>query len=84
MKEKGIIKRYEELWIKIRDLIRSVTEKPDDYHEKYMRIKFDSDDELSLNKTIESPVMIIVVRAIFYEYNKHYLQVFLDEFFYGL
>ena len=28
------IKKYVELWIKIRDLIRSVTEKPDNYDEK--------------------------------------------------
>ena len=37
-------KKYEELWIKIRDLIRSVTEISDDYDEKYMRIKLDTDD----------------------------------------
>ena len=30
-----------------------------------MKIKFDSDDELPLNKTIEIPVMVIVVRVIF-------------------
>ena len=28
------LKKYEELWIKIRDLIRSVTKKSDDYDEK--------------------------------------------------
>ena len=37
-------KKYEELWIKIRDLIRSVTKISDDYDEKYMRIKLDTDD----------------------------------------
>ena len=31
---------------------------------KYMRIKFSSDDELPLNKTIDFPSMAIVVRAI--------------------
>ena len=46
------IKKYEELWIKIRDLIRSITKNSDDYDEKYIKIKFDSDDELPLNKTI--------------------------------
>ena len=56
-------KKYEELWIKIRDLIRSVTKKLDD--EKYVKIKLDSDDKLPLSKTIEIPVMVIVVRAIF-------------------
>ena len=40
-------KRYEELWSKIRYLIRSMTKDSDDYDEKYMNIKFNSDDELS-------------------------------------
>ena len=34
-----IIKKYEELWNKIRDLIRSITENSDDYDKKYMKIK---------------------------------------------
>ena len=76
---KQIIKEYEELWSKIRDLIRSVTKKSDDYDEKYMKINFDSDDNLPLNKTTEIPSMITVVRAIFLKNNKYYPQIFLDE-----
>ena len=38
------IKKYEEPWIKIRDLISSITKKFDNYDEKYMKIKFGSDD----------------------------------------
>ena len=41
---KKIIKKYEELRNKIRDLIRSITKNSDDYDEKYVKIKFDSDD----------------------------------------
>ena len=74
-----IINKYEELRSKIRDLIRPITKKSDDYDEKYMKIKINSDDELPLNKTIEIPIMIIVVRTVFYEKNKYYPQVFLDE-----
>ena len=44
-----------------------------------MKTKFNSDDELPLNKTIETPGMIIFVRAAFHENNKYYPQVFLDE-----
>ena len=47
------IKKYEELWIKIRDLIRSITKNLDDYDEKYIKTKFDSDYELPLKKIIE-------------------------------
>ena len=70
-----IKKCEEQLWIKINDLIRSVTKQSDDYDEKYIKIKFYLDDELPLNKTIEIPVMIIVVTAIFYE-NKYYPHIF--------
>ena len=55
------IEKFEELWSKIRDLIRLITRNSDDYDEKYMKIKFNSDDELTLNKTIEIPSMIIVL-----------------------
>ena len=81
---KDKIKKYEELWSKIRDLIRLITKNSDDYDEKYMKIKFSSDDELPLNKTIEIFCMIIVVRAVFKENNKYYPQVFLDEYLYKL
>ena len=79
---KEIIKKYEELWSKIRDLIRSITKNSDGYDEKYMKIKFVSDDELPLNKTIEIHKVTIVVRTIIYENNKYYPQVLLDEYLY--
>ena len=37
-----------------------------------MKIKFDSGDNLPLNKTTEIPVMTMVVRAVFYENDKYY------------
>ena len=61
---------------KIRDLIRSMTKNSDDYDEKYMKIKFDLDEARTLNKMIEIPSMIIVVRAVFHENSKYSLQVF--------
>ena len=72
------------MWSKVRDLIKSVITKSDDYDEKYIKIKFDSDDELPLNKTIKSPIITIVVRAVFHENNKYYLQVFLEEYLYEM
>ena len=73
------IKKYEELWSKIKDLIRSITKNLDDYDGNYMKIKFNSDDKLHLNKTIEIPSMIIVARAVFHDNDKYYSQFFLDE-----
>ena len=84
MKAKKIIKKYEELWSKNRGLIRSITKNWDDYDEKYMKIKFNSNDEFPLNKMIEIPCMTIVVGAFFLENNKYYPQVFLDECLYKI
>ena len=78
------IKRYEELWSKIEDLIRSITKNSDHYDEKYIKIKFNSDEALPINKTIEINSMIIVVRAAFDENNKYYSQLFWDEYLYKL
>ena len=51
------------MWSKINDLIWSITKNSDDYDEN-MRIKFNSDDELPLNKIIKIHSMIIVVREV--------------------
>ena len=48
-KSKEKIKRYEERWSKIRNLISSINKNSDDYDEKYMKIKFNSEEELPLN-----------------------------------
>ena len=43
-----------------------------------MKIKFNSDDKLPIHSTIEISIMIIVIRGVFHDINKYYLQVFLD------
>ena len=47
-----------------------------------MKIKFNLDDKLPINKIIEIPTIAIVVTAIFLENSKYYPQVFLDEYLY--
>ena len=37
---KEIFKKNEEMWSKIRDLIRSITKNSDDYDVEYMKIQF--------------------------------------------
>ena len=49
-----------------------ITKNWDDFHGKYMKVKFNSDDQLALNKTMEIPSIIIVLRAIFLENKKYY------------
>ena len=78
------LKKYVELWNKIRNLNNSKSNNSDDYHNKYMKTKFDLDDDLPLKKSLELRNMITVVRAVFHEENKYYPQVFPDKCLYKL
>ena len=66
---------------KIKDSISSVTKNSDDINQKYMKIKFDLDDELPLNKAIEIHSMTTVVRGVFMKITNI---IFLDECLYKL
>ena len=49
-----------------------------------MKIKFNSDDDLSLNKQLKFINLTIIFRNVFEEYGKYYPHIFLDECFYEL
>ena len=72
-------KKCEELQSKIRDFIRSVTNNSGSYAEDYMKIKFNSDNDIPLKKLVELYNMIIIVRSVFRERSKYYPKIFLDE-----
>ena len=70
---KEMLKKYEELWNKIRD----------DCDERYMKIKFNLDDDDSPSrKTLDFCNVVIVVRSVFHEGKKYYPQVFSDKCLY--
>ena len=62
---KNIVRKYGELWFSARDINRSNASSSDNYHEKYMKIKFKLDDDLPLLKTLELQNMLTFVRSIF-------------------
>ena len=49
-----------------------------------MEIKFNTDDNLSLSKPLKFHNMTIIIRSVFEEDGKLYLQVFLDDTLYEL
>ena len=55
-----------------------------EYGKGYMKIKFNSDDDLPLNKQLKFMSLTIIVRTVFEEDGKHYPQIFLDECLYEL
>ena len=49
-----------------------------------MKIKFNSDDDLPLNKLLKLRLMTIIIRCGFSEDGKLYSQLFLDDALYEL
>ena len=55
-----------------------------EYGKDFMKIKFDSDDDLPLNKLLNLQMLIILVRSIFEKDGKFYPQIYLNECLYDL
>ena len=55
-----------------------------EYEKDYMKIIFNSDDDLPLNKTLKFHLMTITIRSVFEGDGKIYPQVFLDDSLYEL
>ena len=47
-----------------------------------MKIKFNSDDNLPLNKILKLHNTRIIIRSVFQEHGKYYPEVFIDEILY--
>ena len=76
-KNKETLENYTELWDEIKDQIELISgNKPIEYKKNFMKIRFESDDDLPLGKILNVPVCVIIVRSVFQEKNKYYSQVF--------
>ena len=81
---KELLKKYNDVWNGIKNKIEEVSSGECDYEKDYMKIKFDSDDDLPLNKALKFHNMTITIRSVFEEDGKLYPQVFLDDTLYEL
>ena len=52
------------------------------YSKDYMKIKFESDDDLPNSKIINIPVCVIKINSVFEQGSKFYPQVLLHDCFY--
>ena len=81
---KELVKKYNDVFNGIRDKIKEVNSDECDYEKDYMKIKFNSDDDLPLNKQLKFDNMTITIRSAFEEDGKLYLKIFLDDILYEL
>ena len=77
---KEVLKKYADVWDGIKNKIKAINGgKENDYRKDYMKIKFNSDNDLPLNKPLKFHAMTIIIRSVFEEGGKLYLQVVLDD-----
>ena len=83
-KNKELLKRYNDVWNEIKNKIKEVSNSECDYEKDYMKIKFNSGDNLPLNKPLKFHLMTITIRPVFEEDGNFYPQLFLDDTLYEL
>ena len=81
---KELLKKCNDVFNGIRDKIKEINSNECDYEKDYMKIRFNSDDDLPLNKSLTFRLMTITIRHVFEEDGKLYAQVFLDDTLYEL
>ena len=63
--------KYAEVWNRIKNQIKK--------NKDYMKIKFNSDDKLPLNKALKFHSVVIIIRSVFERDGKYYPEIFLDD-----
>ena len=62
---KDLLKKYNDVFNEIRKKIKRISGDKCDYEKDYMKIKFNSDDNLPLNKPLKFHNMTITIRSAF-------------------
>ena len=77
---KEVLKKYTELWDGIENETETKSDgKKGEYGKNFMKIKFNTYDNLPLNKPLKLHLLTIIVRCIFEKDGKFYPQLYLDE-----
>ena len=74
---KELLKKKVDVRTGMKNKIKAMNDdKENDYEKYYMKIKFNSDYDLPLNKPLKFHAMTIIIRSVFEEDGKIYPQVF--------
>ena len=82
---KEVSKKYKEVWEGIKKEIETINGgEKNEYGKDFRKIRFKSNDDLPLNKPIKLRLVTIIIRSVFSENGKFYLQLFLGDALYEL
>ena len=65
-----MMQKYQEVFNSIKEIIKKLNDynQPIEYDDNYMKIKFNTDDNIPLNKIIYFPTITIIIRSITKKY----------------
>ena len=71
---KTLLKKYADVWDGIKNQIKAINgNEENNYRKDYMKIKFNSDDNLPLSKPLKIHATTIIITSVFGEGSKHFL-----------
>ena len=79
-----VLRKFANIWKSIRAKIEENTSGIVQYDKDYMRIKFESNDNLSTDNIINMHQVTRIIRSIFAQNGKFYPRLFLDDALYKL
>ena len=72
-----VTKKYADVWNGIKNEIKTINGgKENEYEKDYKKIKFNSDDDIPLNKSLKFHAMTIIIRSVSEESGKLYPPIF--------
>ena len=76
-KGKEVLIKYTKIWEEIKYLIKTINgSETGEYGKDFIKIRFESDDNFPLNKTLKLHILIVNVRSVFEKDGKYYRQIF--------
>ena len=79
-----VLKKLANIWKSIRAKIEENTSGIVQYDKDYMKIKFESNDNLPTDNIVNMHQVTIIIRSVFAQNGKFYPQLFLDDALYEL
>ena len=78
-----VLKQYSDVWNGIKDCIEKINNSElGEYDKDYMKIKFNSNDNIPLNKHLNFSIITVIIRNIFEKYGNYYPLLLLDQCLY--
>ena len=82
---KEVSKKYEEVLKGVKKEIETINgDEKVEYGKDLKKIRFESNDDLPMNKPVKLRLLTIIIRSVFSEDGKFYPQLFLDDALYEL